>query len=150
MGKTFASAKGEVAKCALCMRYYAEHASRYLATERIATSGADSGIRYEPIGPVLAIMPWNFPLWQVIRFAAPALMAGNVGVLKHASNVPGAADFLEQLFVRAGFPEGAFTNLFASIDDVNARDRRRPHRRGHAHRLRARPVGPSRPRRAST
>ena len=120
MGKTFASAKGEVAKCAMCMRYYAEHASRYLATERIETSGADSGIRYEPIGPVLAIMPWNFPLWQVIRFAAPALMAGNVGVLKHASNVPGAADFLEQLFLRAGFPEGAFTNLFASIDDVNA------------------------------
>jgi succinate-semialdehyde dehydrogenase / glutarate-semialdehyde dehydrogenase len=119
MGKTFASAKGEVAKCALCMRYYAEHAERYLSTERIATSGKDSGIRFEPLGPVLAIMPWNFPLWQVVRFAAPAIMAGNVGVLKHASNVPGAADFLEQLFVRAGFPEGVFTNLFASIDDVS-------------------------------
>jgi succinate-semialdehyde dehydrogenase / glutarate-semialdehyde dehydrogenase len=119
MGKTFASAKGEVAKCALCMRYYAEHAQGYLATRQVATAAADSGIRYEPLGPVLAIMPWNFPLWQVVRFAAPALMAGNVGVLKHASNVPGAADFLEQLFVRAGFPEGVFTNLFASIDDVS-------------------------------
>jgi succinate-semialdehyde dehydrogenase / glutarate-semialdehyde dehydrogenase len=118
MGKTFASAKGEVAKCALCMRYYAEHAERYLATERIATAGSDSGVRYEPLGPVLAIMPWNFPLWQVVRFAAPSIMAGNVGVLKHASNVPGAADFLEQLFVRAGFPDGVFTNLFATIEDV--------------------------------
>jgi succinate-semialdehyde dehydrogenase / glutarate-semialdehyde dehydrogenase len=118
MGKTFASAKGEVAKCALCMRYYAEHAQRYLSTEHIATAGEDSGVRYEPLGPVLAIMPWNFPLWQVVRFAAPALMAGNVGLLKHASNVPGAADFLEQLFTRAGFPDGVFTNLFASVDDV--------------------------------
>jgi succinate-semialdehyde dehydrogenase/glutarate-semialdehyde dehydrogenase len=118
MGKTFAAAKGEVAKCALCMRYYAEHAGEYLATETIATAGRDSGVRYEPLGPVLAIMPWNFPLWQVVRFAAPAVMAGNVGVLKHASNVPGAADFLEQLFLRAGFPEGVFTNLFASVEDV--------------------------------
>jgi len=118
MGKTFASAKGEVAKCAMCMRYYAEHAARLLSTEHIATTAEDSGVRYEPLGPVLAIMPWNFPLWQVIRFAAPALMAGNVGLLKHASNVPGAADFLEQLFRRAGFPDGVFTNLFASIDDV--------------------------------
>jgi succinate-semialdehyde dehydrogenase/glutarate-semialdehyde dehydrogenase len=118
MGKTFASAKGEVAKCAMAMRYYAEHAERYLATEPIPSSAARSGVRYEPLGPVLAIMPWNFPLWQVIRFAAPAIMAGNVGVLKHASNVPGTADFLEHLFVRAGFPEGIFTNLFASVDDV--------------------------------
>ena len=118
MGKTFASAKGEVAKCALCMRYYAEHAAEYLATEPVATAGAESGVRYEALGPVLAIMPWNFPLWQVIRFAAPAIMAGNVGLLKHASNVPGTADFLEQLFRRAGFPDGVFTNLFASIEDV--------------------------------
>jgi succinate-semialdehyde dehydrogenase/glutarate-semialdehyde dehydrogenase len=118
MGKTFASAKGEVAKCAMTMRYYAEHAEGYLATEEIPTAARRSGVRYEPIGPVLAIMPWNFPMWQVIRFAAPALMAGNVGVLKHASNVPGTADFLEQLFVRAGFPEGVFTNLFATIEDV--------------------------------
>ena len=88
------------------MRYYAEHAERYLATESIPTAASASGVRYEPLGPVLAIMPWNFPLWQVIRFAAPALMAGNVGLLKHASNVPGAADLLEQLFRRAGFPEG--------------------------------------------
>ncbi|HLK45230.1 MAG TPA: NAD-dependent succinate-semialdehyde dehydrogenase, partial [Acidimicrobiales bacterium] len=118
MGKTFASAKGEVAKCALAMRYYAEHAERYLATESIPTAASASGVRYEPLGPVLAIMPWNFPLWQVIRFAAPALMAGNVGLLKHASNVPGAADLLEQLFRRAGFPDGVFTNLFASVEDV--------------------------------
>ena len=118
MGKTFASAKGEVAKCALAMRYYAEHAERYLATEQIPSSAARSGVRYEPLGPVLAIMPWNFPLWQVIRFAAPAIMAGNVGVLKHASNVPGTADFLEHLFVRAGFPEGVFTNLFATVEDI--------------------------------
>jgi len=118
MGKTFASAKGEVAKCAMCMRYYAEHAERYLAMEHVATSAQDSGVRYEPLGPVLAIMPWNFPLWQVIRFAAPSLMAGNVGVLKHASNVPGAADYLDRLFTRAGFPEGVFTNLFASVELV--------------------------------
>ena len=118
MGKTFASAKGEVAKCALTMRFYAEHAEEYLATEEIATSARRSGVRYEPLGPVLAIMPWNFPMWQVIRFAAPAIMAGNVGVLKHASNVPGTADFLEHLFARAGFPEGVFTNLFATIEDV--------------------------------
>jgi len=118
MGKTFASAKGEVAKCALTMRYYAEHAERYLATEQIASPARASGVRYEPLGPVLAVMPWNFPLWQVIRFAAPAVMAGNVGVLKHASNVPGTADFLEKLFDRAGFPTGVFTNLFATVDDV--------------------------------
>ena len=118
MGKTFASAKGEVAKCALAMRYYAEHAEGYLATEEITSTAASSGVRYEPLGPVLAIMPWNFPMWQVIRFAAPSIMAGNVGVLKHASNVPGTAAFLERLFERAGFPAGVFTNLFATIEDV--------------------------------
>jgi succinate-semialdehyde dehydrogenase / glutarate-semialdehyde dehydrogenase len=118
MGKTFASAKGEVAKCALTMRYYAEHAKTYLAPEQVSSPAKSSGVRYEPLGPVLAVMPWNFPLWQVIRFAAPAIMAGNVGLLKHASNVPGAADFLEQLFARAGFPAGVFTNLFVTVDDV--------------------------------
>ncbi len=118
MGKTFAAAKGEVAKCALGMHYFAEHASRYLATQQIESQGKRSGVRFEPLGPVLAIMPWNFPLWQVVRFAAPALMAGNVGLLKHASNVPQTADFLEQLFRRAGFPDGAFTNLFAPVDAI--------------------------------
>lgn len=126
MGKTFAAAKGEVAKCAMGMHYYAEHAEHYLAVEEIATSGSASGVRYEPLGAVLAVMPWNFPLWQVVRFAAPALMAGNVGVLKHASNVPQTAQFLERLFLRAGFPEGVFTNLFApvsAIPDVIGDDR---------------------------
>jgi succinate-semialdehyde dehydrogenase/glutarate-semialdehyde dehydrogenase len=126
MGKTFAAAKGEVAKCAMAMHYYADHAEGYLATEHIATSGAASGVRYEPLGAVLAVMPWNFPLWQVVRFAAPSLMAGNVGVLKHASNVPQTAQFLEQLFRRGGFPDGIFTNLFAPSDaiaDVIADDR---------------------------
>src|SRR5579875_825988 len=98
MGKTFASAKAEVAKCALALRWFAEHAERLLAEEPVASSGSRASVRYEPLGPVLAVMPWNFPLWQVIRFAAPALMAGNVGVLKHASNVPQTALFLEDLF----------------------------------------------------
>jgi succinate-semialdehyde dehydrogenase/glutarate-semialdehyde dehydrogenase len=111
MGKTFAAAKGEVAKCAMTMRYYAEHGRSFVAEEEMASPASRSGLRYEPLGPVLAVMPWNFPLWQVIRFAAPALMAGNVGVLKHASNVPQSAIFLEGLFKRAGFPEGCFVNL---------------------------------------
>ena len=111
MGKTFAAAKGEVAKCALTMRYYAEHGPSIIADELISSPASRSGVRYDPLGPVLAIMPWNFPLWQVIRFAAPALMAGNVGVLKHASNVPQSAIFLEGLFKRAGFPDGCFVNL---------------------------------------
>ncbi len=112
MGKTFAAAKGEVAKCALTMRYYAEHAESLLAEVAMESSGSRSGVRFEPIGPVLAVMPWNFPLWQVVRFAAPSLMAGNVAVLKHASNVPQAALLLESVFRRAGFPEGCFVNLF--------------------------------------
>jgi succinate-semialdehyde dehydrogenase/glutarate-semialdehyde dehydrogenase len=111
MGKTFAAAKGEAGKCAMTMRYYAEHAATLLADRTIVSSGSRSGVRYEPIGPVLAVMPWNFPLWQVIRFAAPTLMAGNVVVLKHASNVPNAAIAMENLFRRAGFPEGCFVNL---------------------------------------
>src|SRR5579875_666200 len=114
MGKTFASAKAEVAKCALALRWFAEHAERLLAEEPVASSGSRASVRYEPLGPVLAVMPWNFPLWQVIRFAAPALMAGNVGVLKHASNVPQTALFLEDLFRRAGVPEGVFTTLLIS------------------------------------
>jgi len=112
MGKTFAAAKGEVSKCAMTLRYYAEHGAELLAETSIPSPASRSGIRYEPLGPVLAVMPWNFPLWQVIRFAAPALMAGNVAVLKHASNVPESALLLESLFKRAGFPDGCFVNLF--------------------------------------
>ncbi len=114
MGKTHAQAKAEVLKCAKTMRYYAEHAEGMLAEEIIASPASRSGVRYEPLGPVLAVMPWNFALWQAVRFAAPAIMAGNVGILKHASNVPRSALFLEDLFRRAGFPEGVFITLFLS------------------------------------
>ena len=118
MGKTFGAAKGEAAKCALNMRYYAEHAASILEPEKIKTTGSRSGVRYDPIGAVLAIMPWNFPLWQVFRMAAPTLMAGNVVVLKHASNVPGCAKYIEDLFARAGFGEGVFTTLFVGHDQI--------------------------------
>jgi succinate-semialdehyde dehydrogenase/glutarate-semialdehyde dehydrogenase len=118
MGKTFASARGEVSKCALGLRWFAEHAEALLADEPIATGASRSYVHYQPIGPVLAIMPWNFPMWQVVRFAAPALMVGNVGLLKHASNVPQTALLLEDLFRRAGLPEGVFTNLFVESKDI--------------------------------
>jgi succinate-semialdehyde dehydrogenase/glutarate-semialdehyde dehydrogenase len=119
MGKTFASAKAEVSKCAMAMRWYAERAEDLLADIPIETSASWSGIRFQPLGPVLAVMPWNFPMWQVVRFAAPALMAGNVGLLKHASNVPQTALILEDVFRRAGFPDGAFTTLL--IDSAAVR-----------------------------
>lgn len=112
MGKTIAAAKGEVTKCIGTMRYYAEHAEALLADEIIESSATRSGIRYEPLGTVLAIMPWNFAMWQAVRFIAPSIMAGNCGLLKHASNVPGTAKYLGELFVRAGFPVGVFANLF--------------------------------------
>ncbi len=117
MGKTLASARAEVAKCVKAMRWYAEHAEKLLADERpeqadVEDSGAVRAfVRYRPLGTVLAVMPWNFPLWQVVRFAAPALMAGNTGLLKHASNVPQTALYMEELFRRAGFPEGVFQTL---------------------------------------
>ena len=111
MGKPVAGAEAEVEKCAVCCDYFAEHAERYLATEVITTDATRSYVRYDPIGAVLAIMPWNFPFWQVFRFAAPTLMAGNVGVLKHAANVPGCALAIEDVFRRAGFPEGVFSSL---------------------------------------
>ncbi|MEV5955161.1 NADP-dependent succinic semialdehyde dehydrogenase [Streptomyces sp. NPDC051987] len=127
MGKPVKQARAEAAKCAKAMHWYADHAEELLADEEPAeTDVKDSGasrvrVRYRPMGPVLAVMPWNFPLWQVVRFAAPALMAGNVGLLKHASNVPQTALYLEDLFHRAGFTEGCFQTLLigsGAVDDV--------------------------------
>ena len=118
MGKTLKAAVEEAVKCAWGCRYYAEHAERFLAEEEVATSATRSFIRYEPIGPILAVMPWNFPFWQVFRFAAPALAAGNVGLLKHASNVPQCALAIEDIFRRSGFPEGCFQTLLIDTDRV--------------------------------
>jgi succinate-semialdehyde dehydrogenase/glutarate-semialdehyde dehydrogenase len=129
MGKTLASAKAESAKCAKACRFYADNAERFLADERVDASAvnADNAYgMYQPLGPVLAIMPWNFPLWQAMRFAAPALMAGNVGLLKHASNVPQTALFMQDLFDRAGFPAGSFQTLLigsAQVEKVLADER---------------------------
>jgi succinate-semialdehyde dehydrogenase/glutarate-semialdehyde dehydrogenase len=120
MGKTFAAAKGEVSKCALGLRWFAEHAEALLADEPIKSAAGTSYVRYEPLGAVLAVMPWNFPMWQVMRFAAPALMVGNVGLLKHASNVPQTALLIEDLFRRAGVPDGVFTTLLVESKDVAA------------------------------
>src|SRR3954454_7835245 len=118
MGKPVKAAIAEVQKCALVCRYYAENAEKHLSDEYVQTSAADSFIRYQPIGPVLAVMPWNFPFWQVFRFAAPALMAGNVGLLKHASNVPQSAIAIEEIFVNAGFDAGEFQTLLISASQV--------------------------------
>ena len=111
MGKPIKGAMQEIEKCALVCRYYAENAERHLADEVVETNATRSYIHFQPLGPVLAVMPWNFPFWQVFRFAAPALMAGNVGLLKHASNVPQCALAIEEIFLQAGFPKGVFQTL---------------------------------------
>ncbi|MFB6136039.1 MAG: NAD-dependent succinate-semialdehyde dehydrogenase [Halobacteriaceae archaeon] len=121
MGKPVDQARSEVEKCAWVCRYYAEHAAAHLSTETApGEADVEASVRYEPLGPVLAVMPWNFPFWQVFRFAAPALAAGNVGLLKHSSNVPGCARAIEDAFEEAGFPPGAFSALLVGADDVEA------------------------------
>jgi succinate-semialdehyde dehydrogenase/glutarate-semialdehyde dehydrogenase len=120
MGKTFRSAVDEAVKCASACRYYADHAERFLADEIIETAARKSYIRYQPMGIILVIMPWNFPFWQAFRFIAPGLMAGNIGLLKHASNVPQCALKIEELLLRAGFPLGAFQALLISSGKVDA------------------------------
>jgi succinate-semialdehyde dehydrogenase/glutarate-semialdehyde dehydrogenase len=119
MGKTFRSAVDEAVKCAWACRYYAEHAEHFLADEIIETPASRSFIRYQPVGIVLVIMPWNYPFWQVFRFIAPGLMAGNVGLLKHASNVPQSALKIEEILLHAGFPEGAFQTLLIGASKVD-------------------------------
>ena len=118
MGKPLKAAIGEAEKCAWVCRYYAENAERQLADQIVDTNARKSYVRFQPLGPVLAVMPWNFPFWQVFRFAAPALMAGNVGLLKHSSNVPQCALAIEETFRRAGFPDGAFQTLLIGSDAV--------------------------------
>ncbi len=118
MGKTFKAAVGEAEKCAWVCRFYADGAERFLADEEVKTAASRSFVRFLPLGPVLAVMPWNFPFWQVFRFAAPALMAGNVGLLKHASNVPQCALGIEEIFRLAGFPDGCFQTLLVGSSRV--------------------------------
>jgi succinate-semialdehyde dehydrogenase / glutarate-semialdehyde dehydrogenase len=120
MGKPLKQGISEAEKCALGCDYYAEHAEAHLAPEMVKTEASKSYVAFEPIGVVLAVMPWNFPFWQVFRFAAPALMAGNTGVLKHASNVPGCALAIEDVFLQAGFPKGVFRTLLVGSRQVKA------------------------------
>src|SRR6202521_3872622 len=116
MGKTYRSAVDEAVKSAWGCRYYAENAERFMADEVIETTASRSYVHYQPLGPILVVMPWNYPFWQVFRFIAPGLMAGNVGILKHASNVPQCALKIEEILLRSGFPEGAFQTLLIGSD----------------------------------
>jgi succinate-semialdehyde dehydrogenase/glutarate-semialdehyde dehydrogenase len=118
MGKPITASEAEIDKCAGCCEYFAEHGAKFLKPRMIGSDAGKSYVRFDPVGPVLAIMPWNFPFWQVIRFAAPTLVAGNVGVLKHASNVPGCAIALQKVFAEAGFPAGVFSSLLISDNAV--------------------------------
>src|SRR3954451_13268798 len=120
MGKPIADGEAEVEKCAAGCDYFAEHAREYLAPQVIPSDASRSYVRYDPLGVVFAIMPWNFPFWQVFRFAAPSLMAGNVGVLKHAENVPGCATAIERVFHDAGSPPGVFTTLMIDRSGAEA------------------------------
>ena len=120
MGKPIKQAVAEAEKCAWVCDYYADNAEKILAPESVASEASESFVRFDPIGPILAVMPWNFPLWQVFRFAAPAIMSGNVGLLKHAMSVPQCAMKIQELFGRAGFPEGVFKNLFISVPQVES------------------------------
>lgn len=118
MGKPITQAIAESEKCGWVCEYYAQNAEKFLANEKVETDAGESYVAFDPIGLVLAVMPWNFPFWQVIRFAAPTIMAGNVGILKHASNVPQSAAKLEEIFLQAGFPEGVFQNLHIGSSKV--------------------------------
>ena len=118
MGKPLNSPVALMKKCAWVCRYYAENAQHHLADKQVETNAKKSYVHFQPLGPVLAVMPWNFPFWQVFRFAAPALMAGNVGLLKHASNVPQCALAIEEIFTRSGFPKGSFQTLLVGSDAV--------------------------------
>src|SRR5256714_14920728 len=118
MGKLLRGSIDEIEKCAHGCRFYAEHGEKFLSEQIVSSDAGRSYVRYEPLGAILAIMPWNFPFWQVFRFAAPALMAGNVGLLKHASNVPQCALAIEEIFRRAGFAEGTFQALLIGSDKV--------------------------------
>lgn len=120
MGKAIHESRAEIEKCAWVCEFYADNAESFLADEIVETNASKSFVSFEPLGIVLAVMPWNFPLWQVFRFAAPALMAGNAAVLKHASNVPGCALAIETIFVKAGFPENLFRTLMISASQVEA------------------------------
>ncbi|MEO1653814.1 MAG: aldehyde dehydrogenase family protein, partial [Bacteroidota bacterium] len=118
MGKVLSEARAEVDKCARLADYYAQEAPRFLALEPIATEAQKSYVAFRPLGVVLAVMPWNFPFWQVLRFAIPAILAGNTALLKHASNVPGCSQTLEAIFLEAGFPESTFRSLLIKGSEV--------------------------------